>query len=55
MALYIATERGNIPMSVEEEAKVLAEWAAEAAKEPAAKPKSLEERVSAIEKVLGLA
>jgi hypothetical protein len=55
MTLYIATEKGNIPMRPEEEAKVLAEWAANEAKPVAEKPKSLEERVAAIEKVLGLA
>ena len=54
MALYAATEKGNIPMSAEEEAKIKAEWAANAAKPAKEKPKSLEERVSDLEAAISL-
>lgn len=54
MTLYVATEKGNIPMSAEEEAKTKAEWAANAAKPVIEKPKSMEERVTALEIALGI-
>lgn len=41
-------------MSPAEEAKLLAEWAANAAKPAVEKPKSLEERVTALEIALGI-
>ena len=52
MTLYIATKDGDIPMSPEDEAKIKAEWAANAAKPATEKPKSLEDRVSDLESAI---
>jgi hypothetical protein len=53
MTLYKATERGNVPMTKDEEDQIKADWAAAAAAKEAeaAKPpkKTLEERVAALE------
>lgn len=54
MTLYIATDKGNVPMSEEEEAKIKAEWEANSAKPVIEKPKSMEERVTALEIALGI-
>ena len=50
--LYKATAEGNVPMTDEEEAQIRAEWAESKKEAERPKPKTLEERVAALEAVI---
>lgn len=50
--LYKATADGNVPMTDEEEAQIRADWAASTKEAERPKPKTLEERVAALEAII---
>lgn len=50
--LFKATPEGNVPMTDEEEKQIRAEWAESKKEAERPKPKTLEERVAALEAVI---
>lgn len=51
MALYKATEEGQVEMTKDEEAQIRADWAKSDKDKELPKPKTLEERVAALEEI----
>lgn len=52
MPLYKATAKGQVEMTAEEEAQIRADWARVDNAQDKPKPKTLEERVTALEEIM---